>query len=383
MKKRKITTLLALQLMVLMYIASTVFYNTFDDNIGLIMNGITKYFLIASGLLVVFLFALEFKWHKPLVRTIILGFLLLLCVSSINTSLEKINALIWVSSIIYAIILVIANIRMLIFIKDDNNSNNKEIKSSTTYPPGILSEKHQKSIYLILILTPLLAIVILFAMVLLLHWNFAIVFPIVSLTAFVAILILVITTDPLNKTIKRFESDTNYDHLENDFNEFYQNNLHPETRNYLYLIKSNYLFTIDPSKGFEIFESVTFPQSENYKRVYDLIEVYYCINKRDHKSAEKSLTQFVEKYKRDNNIKRTKMMIKLIFTNEVIDDIDKIFTITNAKNLFVKMVNTSALMIYYLNRNNLDLAKKYATIILNENHNLTSYKEKAKEVLSM
>lgn len=185
--------------------------------------------------------------------------------------------------------------------------------------------------------------------------------------------------NPFNKLVNNFQSTCDFEAFEKQVNEYLQNNLHPDTKIYLNLIKVNYLLAIDREEGFKLFESLDQLTTKAYINFYKLITLIYYQYKKDYGRVEELLAD--PSYRRLGNKKTIIAMRNKVFGSlDVIENIEMFYAEKGSK--FAILNNQYIKMNYYYKRDNFDMAKTYASRIINNGPTLLEYVKEAKEILN-
>lgn len=190
----------------------------------------------------------------------------------------------------------------------------------------------------------------------------------------------IILTNPLLRALIKMNKTAEYEIFSTKIEKILKNNLDEESRNYVLMIKSNYMFAVDKEKGIELFEQVKKPIYPKYLKDYYNIKSCYHINMRQFDEAFDCIEEMKKLKVNEKIINVTKTVIKIFGTNNKIKNIEKIFPMKTGLK-FTDLSNANILLYYYNSREFADEAKKYAKYILNNTKCLTEYISLANQVM--
>ncbi|CCV64718.1 hypothetical protein BN85411410 [Alteracholeplasma palmae J233] len=381
MKKKNISVVMGIQLVILMYMMSVTFYNRLDSEIGLIMSDTTKYNMIIGGISVIGLYLLEFKWSRPIKRGILLFVMVIAILYVIPEGITTVNASIWLFSIIYTIVLVIIYCFSIfsIFSKKDKELA-EEPEKNKTYRFGIYSKKQKSILDNSLVVSMIAAIIFLTLWIILFKQNIYTGVYIIAGVIFIENLVIMLIFNPFLKAMREFERTANFEKFEIKLNEILEENLDPEIRAQVELAKANYLYLFDLEQGLELFENIDSSKINKYKLFYQYVEFYHYLNKGDYKTATNKLQVLSIRNNKITKLMKTHLII--LTTTITIDDIEKKLEVKNKRKIVTRLINANVLMKYHHTRNNREDALKYAHMILNEKHDLHQLIENANKVIN-
>lgn len=186
--------------------------------------------------------------------------------------------------------------------------------------------------------------------------------------------------NPLPKLLTNFAFNLDYDYFEKRTNLFLEDKINDETKNFILLLKCNILSAIDLKESLSLFETIQEPKYKAYKKTYELVQIYYFINKGDEEKANELLTSYAKKYPKDKNLKGIETSMKVLFSNEIIQDIENILS-TNQQVTFDKLVNANTLLHYYEKHNDYEKALYFAKMILEKETCLNEFNFCAKDFI--
>ncbi len=209
--------------------------------------------------------------------------------------------------------------------------------------------------------------------------------PLVGIVTFILMFLTIILTNPYLKAVKKFYKDLNYKELNESLNKLYEENLHDEIRSEIMSIQSNFLIIIDKRHALDMFKEIKVPNNKNVLNTYEAVEIIMAINT-DKEKANELLTKFIQKNGRkvrgltNKLVENLELLYTIFHSDEYISDIENKFKETNR---FTKINKYSALMTYYFTRNDINKAKDYAQMILDEKTLFKQINDEAQEILKL
>lgn len=304
--------------------------------------------------------------RKPIARTVILILGLAIGLICLSDSFGLFIAVLIIFSFPYIIALIVAAVR--------DTSVTAKVKSTKTLPVGVISAKEQN----ILIITFLVVIAITAALTMLFINLYD--KPALGLLVIPVIIpIVVIIVRKTNTNIKLLgivNKEMNFEKFNDLLTETLKNNLHPETYNYLMIIKTNYLIAYDLEQAIELSKSLKEPTAKQFKTIYNSVIAEIYVNSK----------QFDKFHEIINNVPAVTQSALLNY-EKVIATTDEMLNIESAfpVNLRLPFSNASsyeARMTYYHTRGNKEKAIEYAKIIKSYCPGLKEYVKKADLILS-
>ncbi len=365
--KRKFKILLLVELLLgIALVLCFLGYQEVGEDIFL-PNSIAWIPFTAYGLLMVGIVIEYVLGNKPVVRTTFLTIFILVGLICFSESYGFASIALSVSGIPYLIMLIVANIKgMPVEIQP-------KIDEDKVLPVGILSKKE---IYVQYISWTCIIIFIVFLVVLLNvlevnAWYSLIALPVIL----VPFLIVVYKTTPLISILKEINHNMDYESFECKVDEILKTNIHPETYNYLMIIKVNYLFSYDMDRALELFSTLKLPENKKYLPLYYSVKVEGLIHLGKFDEAYQAIQMLQDPLK----IKFTHFY-KVYCTTEQIENIEAIYP-TNQK---IKFSNASSLytkMVYYQSRGNHEKAQEMAKTLIEYAPKLQFFKEEAEKIV--
>lgn len=371
--------LIVIELIISIVLCALFIIGDVDEEAGLILNNKIIYLPIILSTTLLLLFALEFIKARPYIRLSILVFSFFICLL-MNDSLSVLNASICFFAFIYVIVCVFAILKN----KPITFTVSKaELGGKKCLPFNIFSKKELVITYIFFILISISVIgeCIFIKGV----WLFIFLF-ITILAIFILFVVLLLKINPFNNALKAINKDLSFEKFINLISAIQNGKdvLHPETDNYLQIIKANYYFVFDSNKGFEIFENTHEPDDKykSYKDMYCMVKCIYHLNKGDLSSLKDEIKKYEElkNYNR-NFVNQIKFIQEIIFGVNEINNIENIFPAQGNRLRFQNCTNAYYLMNYYYKREKLDNAKKYAELIISMKTDFAEYNNYAQKII--
>lgn len=363
----------AIQLLLSLFIASTLFIGEFDYEIGLILPNAIEYLPVAASVLIIVLFALEFFKSKPWIRLIYLIIAFLVCLM-MNESIEYLNQSIWLFGFVYMILVLVSFLRT----RPDIANVKSEIPYKKCLPIGFYSKKNLifTYSYLIAFVAVVIADCVLSKIYSISYWY---TLPAICVVCFVLMFYLLIKFNTLGRLLSYVNKELNFKKFDEELSKILNNNLHPETSNYLMILRTNYLFAYDKTEGIKQFEQIQRPNAKQYTPAYDLMEIVYLINKDDIEGANEAVNKYTSTHKNSKTKEILDLMLKVYTTEEEIVNIESFLPI-NGNQPFNNLSNIYELMIYYKTRGQIEKAADFADMILDKNTDFEEWNREARNV---
>lgn len=148
----------------------------------------------------------------------------------------------------------------------------KNIDDKSTLPIGIYSPQHQKASSRIVFIPSIILISASGVLAYFFGFSFYI-FLLIILYLVIFFFLAVKLAKQENQKLMSYEYDFDEEKMRKYYDELFQNNLHPETRNFLYMILYVYEDFLDYEKAEEIYKKITKPQHANYLITYENIRL--------------------------------------------------------------------------------------------------------------
>ncbi len=320
-----------------------------------------SYGLLAIGLMV------EFKMgYKPLIRFSLLLVFLVIGLICLSDGYGFSSLTLSVTGIPYLIALLITCIR------GGQGVTQPSVHKDKILPIGILSKK---DIHLQYGLWAGIILIIVILVVILSILNINVWYSFLALPLILPVFIIVtLKTDTLRKILYEINQNMDYEAFELKIDEALRNNIHPETYNFLLIMKTNYLFSYNLPKALELFQTIKKPENNKYLDLYYSVLVEGLIHLRKFDEAYQTIELMKDSLK-----SKFIYFYKVFCTNEKIENIEAIYPI-NQKNKFSNASSLYTKMKYYESRGNTlkaqELAKqlmKYAPKLLYFNEEASKY----------
>lgn len=186
----------------------------------------------------------------------------------------------------------------------------------------------------------------------------------------------------LSKMLENFYKTCKYEKFYYKYVD-YQNNkkINEETKNYLRILHTNFLFLVDERKAIRIYENVHLPTENKYLQAYYFLDVLVKTKQKEFKEAEEKL----EKYKKYKSLSKEdifSLQIYIdIYSDKEIKDIEKMFPLGN-RVLYQDVFNARLLMDYFALKGDPKTAI-YAAFILKQKTDFTETVNRAKEIVDI
>lgn len=186
----------------------------------------------------------------------------------------------------------------------------------------------------------------------------------------------------LSKMLENFYKTCKYEKFFSKYVE-YQNNkkINDETKNYLRILHTNFLFLVDEKKAFRIYEKVYLPTENKYLQAYYFLDVLVKTRLKEFDEAKTKL----ERYKKYKSLSKEDIFSLQIFidiySDKEIKDIERMFPLDN-KILYQNVFNARLLMDYFALKGDPKTAY-YASFILKQKTDFTDTVNKAKEIVEI
>jgi hypothetical protein len=250
-------------------------------------------------------------------------------------------------------------------------------------PIGHFSKKHHKMFIFMLVSCILLEIGLIYLFEDVLNIEAIVSIFISFVIAVIYVYFISILTNPVSQAILKFNRDINFSEYERTILKLLEEeSLHDESKIYLKLIYVNYLYLYDLDTATSYFDSIEKPNFKNYNYQYKLISLLNSMNKKDFDEASRKLMLFKKQYPKNRNIKSLETYLTVFSTNEEIDKVKEIFSISKSSNA-QRLINAQVLMHYFQTRNNIEEAKVYAKYVLEHANDLKGTMAKAQEIINL
>lgn len=316
------------------------------------------YGLLAIGLII------ELKMgYKPIIRLPMLAVFLAIGLICLSDSYGFSSLTLSLTGIPYLISLLIACIR------GGQAVTQPSVHKDKILPPGILSKK---DIYLQYGLWSGIILLVVLLVVILSILNITVWYSFLALPFIIPVFIIVLLkTDTLRKILYEINQNMDYEAFELKIDEVLKNNIHPETYNFLLIIKTNYLFSYNLDKALELFQTIKEPENNKYLDLYHSVLVEGLIHLGKYDEAYKTIEMMKDSLK-----SKFIYFYKVFCTNENIENIEAIYP-TNQKNRFSNASSLYTKMKYYESRGNTLKTQELAKELIEYAPKLLFFKEEA------
>lgn len=348
-KKIKIARIIQLVTAIITFLMLFSLNSINEDEIGIPNSLIFIPFIMYIGIIAGIVIEYIYK-QQPIVRTIVLSLALFSAAIFLTDGIDLSASTLIIFAIPYTIIMI------FVLSKGQIVTTYAKIKNNKTLPEGIFAKKDLIIQYIFWIIFAIILVIlcIIFEMK---NISYLYLFLLVP---FAIIILLVITfkTSTLRKLLNIINKDLNYDKFILELEKIQMNNLHPQTYNYLEIIKVNYMFVYDIDSALILFQNIQRPTNKQYLLFYNVVEIEYLIRTKNYDSALKSIEKI-----NDNQKPMLQNFYKLFVTEEEMLNIENIYK-ENNKLKFNNASSIYAKMYYYYTRGNQDKAKIYARKII-------------------
>ncbi|MBP5446264.1 MAG: hypothetical protein J6Y28_08850 [Acholeplasmatales bacterium] len=188
--------------------------------------------------------------------------------------------------------------------------------------------------------------------------------------------------DDISKTLESFYKTCKYEKFYYKYQSFMNNKkLNEETKNYLRILHTNFLFLIDERRAFREHDRITLPTENKYLQAFYFLDIVILVKKKEFKEAEEKLKRYKShKTLSKEDITSLQLFID-IYSDKEIKDIEKMFSLNN-RLLYQNMFNARLLMDYY----GLKGDKKchdYALYIVKQKTDFTETINRAKDIIDV
>ena len=199
--------------------------------------------------------------------------------------------------------------------------------------------------------------------------NLLIILLIVMPIIFFISIFVVANFNQLFKADMKYKKNADPEEYIKKIDSLLQNNLHPDSRIFLMLMKANVYFAYDKEKAYEIFQYIKFPENKKIRIIFMQVKAMYYINRGEIEEAKKVLeTMILNKYNAAA-IDAIKTNIDVLNPEIEIKDIEKKCKLQNTF-ILIDVLNANILMKYYFIRKDFQKSKMYSHMILSKQHKL-------------
>ena len=186
----------------------------------------------------------------------------------------------------------------------------------------------------------------------------------------------------LTKMLENFYSTCKYEKFYFKYMDIQNDKkINDETKNYLRILHTNFLFLIDEKKAFREYDRIFLPTENKYLQAYYFLGVIVQARKKNFDEAKEKLDK-CKKYKSLSKEDMFSLQLFIdIYSDKDIKDIEKMFPLNN-KVLYQNIFNARLLMDYYALKGD-EKTAIYANYILKQKTDFTDSINKAKEIASI
>ncbi len=178
--------------------------------------------------------------------------------------------------------------------------------------------------------------------------------------AFFILLITLIKSNPLIKTLKTINNKLDYDSFTKMIDKLVPNNLNQESRTYLEIVRANYMLVDDKEEAIKYYENVGSVSNRVYLLHYAIVRCNFSAMTHNKKGFDDALYILNNLSKvAQKNIEICKATWEIYNSNCEILNVEDFFNV-NAPIPLTQLSNRVSLMEYYNSRGNINKAKEYA-----------------------
>ena len=347
-------------------IVGAMIFNRLEIIISLVLLLVFQLILCLLSFLERFIYKIQFK-TLHYVNFSLLIFDIIITISNILTNQDlKTNGY-----FIYILLIFHGINNLIILIK-----NNDKLLTEKTLPLGIYNDKQNKRNNMIATIPAIIGLLAVCLLSLVFNYLDVILYVMIIDILLTIILTAISNKKETNKLIT-FENDLDYQKMEKQYQELLSNNLHEETKNYLYSILYIYESLFDKEKGQEIYSKLNKPTNNIYLLQYYRIYLY---NIKDNETWEKefNLIKYEKAFKNkiyQNYLNNLKAQHDSLYKGKLSSPIDVLFPINNSKTKLDKALNLYFITQYYKKINDEINYNKYKELFLKDYSGLTTLKE--------
>lgn len=324
---------------------------------------------VCWGILIIGLVLEYLSGYKPIVRTILLSFTVVFSLICLSDSFNLFVDTLIILGIPYIIALIVLTIKNGFAA---NSTNESMIKFKNCLPLGIFAKKDLIIQYISFGI--FFVIIALLAVFIPKEGNYLLIIISVAIISICIIFLISYNTNTLQKILNAINKDLNYAKFDTLLTKTLKNNLHPESYNYLNIVKANYSSLVSIEEAVAIFEKTTMPTQKKYKSFYQIVEVEILMETGKFDEAKAKIDALPNNYKAN-----LLNLYKVLATDEEILNIESLYPINNRIKIN-NMLSLYVRMIYFEMRDKHDDAKRYAHAILNLNTDFKRYNEDAQAI---
>ena len=199
---------------------------------------------------------------------------------------------------------------------------------------------------------------------------------------FVFGIIILIVTNPLIRTLKTINKELNYQKYSSQLDKLVPNNLHPESRAYLEVVRANYMLLENRDEALKYYESISAVTAKQFIIPYATVKANFAALKHDGAEFGQAIALIKANAGKRGDLLASKINpIWDVYNNKnEIQNVEEIFNV-NEYLPIKKIINKNILMNYYYSRENKDKALYYANELKNCPFN--QIKESANKIIEV
>lgn len=306
-------------------------------------------------------------YSKPYFRSFLLLLILISVLISIRYGLDVINDILTILLLLYFGMVLVQFILMMRKEKKALNTPAEERKAkeqaSKTLPAGVFSFSQQAVAYIIMLGV---AVGLVLALLLLPGW-FKLLGLLVGIIALIGgfILFAYLNNNRFKKFLSLFEQNLDYEAFDIAAKKYEANNLHEDTRNFLRIIRANYLSLIDRKQAMEYYSKYSTPINPiNHRIIAEQIEIGFLNAMGKYDELLKKIPTLSKRYSKEKfgpQLIHFLQVEVLLYQLKVEGATDKDILINfplNASSKLQSIFNSIPQAYYYQNIGNKDELKK-------------------------
>lgn len=188
--------------------------------------------------------------------------------------------------------------------------------------------------------------------------------------------------DDITKALEKFYKTCKYERFAYKYQDFMNNKkINDDTKNYLRILNTNFLFLIDERAAFREHDRIFRPTVDKYLQAYYFLEVLMHVKKKEFNEAKKQLSFYKDhKSLSKEDIYSLELFID-VYSEKEIKDIESKFPLNN-RILYQNMFNARLLMDYYALQGD-KKCEEFAIFITKKRTDFTETVNKAKEIIQI
>ena len=188
--------------------------------------------------------------------------------------------------------------------------------------------------------------------------------------------------DDITKTLEKFYKTCKYEKFAFKYQDYMSNKkLNDDTKNYLRILHTNFLFLIDEKAAFREYERIFRPTVDKYLQAYYFLDVLMLTKKKEYDEASKKLKFYKDHKSLSKEDAYSLELFNDIYSDKEIKDIEKKFPLNN-RILYQNVFNARLLMDYYALKGD-KKCEDYAIFIVKQRTDFTDSVNKANEIIDI